>query len=159
MFADELVGREAFEGLQPAPEVVGADEVGEVISQRVVVIVVEAFDGRFLDRAVPLPGNGLPANRERGSAQCGACRARRRSGCVRQRGGGHFPGLSVQFHESKLGDAVPSRAFSMPCQAMDGTKRYNQSPGKPLRKSIDPPDQLLLLAPGRFADPPHTSAV
>ena len=65
MFADELVGREAFEGLQPAPEVVGADEVGEVISQRVVVIVVEAFHGGFLDRAVPLPGNGLLANRER----------------------------------------------------------------------------------------------
>ena len=32
----------------------------------------------------------------------------------------HFPGLSVQFHEGELGGAVPSRAFSMPCQAMDG---------------------------------------
>ena len=106
MFADELIGREAFEGLQSAPEVVGADEGVEVISQLVVVIVVEAFDGRFLDRAVPLPGNGLPANRERGSAQCGACRAQLRSGCVRQRGGGHFPGLMVQFHEGEFGRAV-----------------------------------------------------
>jgi len=30
LFADELVGREAFECLQSSPEVVGADEVGEV---------------------------------------------------------------------------------------------------------------------------------
>ena len=52
MFADELVGREAFEGLQPSSEVVGADEVGEVISQLVVIVVVEALDGCFLDRAV-----------------------------------------------------------------------------------------------------------
>ena len=33
LFADELIGGEAFEGLQPSPEVIGADEVGEVISQ------------------------------------------------------------------------------------------------------------------------------
>jgi hypothetical protein len=52
LFADELVGREAFEGLQPSPEVVGADEVGEVISQLLVVVVVKAFDGCVLDRAV-----------------------------------------------------------------------------------------------------------
>ena len=64
MFADELIGREAFEGLQSSPEVVGADEGVEVISQLVVIVVVEAFDGRVLDGAVPLPGNGLPANRE-----------------------------------------------------------------------------------------------
>ena len=59
MFADELVGREAFEGLEPSPE------VGEELAQLVVVIIVEAFDGRVPDRAVPLPGSGLPANRER----------------------------------------------------------------------------------------------
>ena len=66
MFADELVGREAFEGLQSSPEIVGADEVGEVLAQLVVVIVVEAFDVQrendppdrflirltFLDRAI-----------------------------------------------------------------------------------------------------------
>ena len=33
LFADELEGGEAFEGLQPLPEVVGADEVNEAISQ------------------------------------------------------------------------------------------------------------------------------
>ncbi len=52
MFADEFVGCEAFEGLQSSPEIVGADEVGHVISQLVVVVVVEAFDRRLLDRAV-----------------------------------------------------------------------------------------------------------
>ena len=43
LFADELVRREAFEGLQPSPQVVGADEVGEVISQLVVGVVVESY--------------------------------------------------------------------------------------------------------------------
>jgi hypothetical protein len=52
LFADELVGREAFEGLQSSPEVVGADEVGHVISELVVVVVVEAFDCRLLDRPI-----------------------------------------------------------------------------------------------------------
>ena len=75
MFADELVRREAFEGLQSSPEVVGADEVGEVLAQLVVIVVMQAFDVQrendppdrflirltFLDRAVPLPGSGLPA--------------------------------------------------------------------------------------------------
>ena len=52
LFADELVGRDGFEGLQPAPEVVVADEVAEVTSQLIVVVVVEAFHGGLLDRAV-----------------------------------------------------------------------------------------------------------
>ena len=42
-FADELSGREAFEGLEPSPDVAGAEEVGEVLAQLVVVIAVEAF--------------------------------------------------------------------------------------------------------------------
>ena len=71
LFADDLLGREALEGLEAPPEVVSADEVGHVISQLVMVIVVEAFDGRVLDRAVhpfdPLPGRCLPANTERGA--------------------------------------------------------------------------------------------
>jgi hypothetical protein len=33
------------------------------------------------------------------------------------------------------------------------------SSGKPLRKSSDPPDQSLLLAPGLFSDPPHRRSV
>ena len=52
LFADELVRSEAFERLQSSPEVVGADEVGKMISELVVIVVVEAFDGRLLDRAV-----------------------------------------------------------------------------------------------------------
>ena len=44
LFADELVGRESFEGLQSSPEIVGADEVGEVLAQLVVIVVMEAFD-------------------------------------------------------------------------------------------------------------------
>ena len=81
LFADELVGREAFEGLQSSPEIVGADEVGEVLAQLVVVLVVEAFDGRVLDRAVPLPGSGLPAKRERDAFNLAATRENRPPDC------------------------------------------------------------------------------
>ena len=52
LFADELVGRETFEGLQSLSEIVGADEGGEVLAQRVGIVVMKAFDGRGLDRAV-----------------------------------------------------------------------------------------------------------
>ena len=45
--------------------VVGVDEQIKVSAQLIVVIVEIPFDGGFLDRAVPLPGSGLPANRER----------------------------------------------------------------------------------------------
>ena len=51
-FADELVRREAFEGLEATPEVVGAEEVGEMTSELVMSVVREAFDGRVLYRAV-----------------------------------------------------------------------------------------------------------
>ena len=51
LFADELVGREALWDLQPSSGFVGADDVGEVISHLFSVVVVEAFHGRFLDRA------------------------------------------------------------------------------------------------------------
>ena len=51
-FADELIGRQAFEGLEPSSKIVGADEVGEVFSQLIMVVVVEAFDGGVLDCAV-----------------------------------------------------------------------------------------------------------
>ncbi len=52
LFADELVGRESLEGLEPAAEVVGVDEVLEVPPQLIMAIVVEALDGRVLDGAV-----------------------------------------------------------------------------------------------------------
>ena len=51
-FADELVWREAFEGLETAAEIVSGDEVFEMGSELFVVVVVEAFDRRLLDRAV-----------------------------------------------------------------------------------------------------------
>jgi hypothetical protein len=39
--AEELVGGETFEGLQPAAEIVGRDEVGKMPMQLVVIAVVE----------------------------------------------------------------------------------------------------------------------
>ena len=46
-----LKGVRRFGGLQPSSGFVGADDVGEVISHLFSVVVVEAFHGRFLDRA------------------------------------------------------------------------------------------------------------
>src|ERR1700730_13558814 len=51
-FADSFVGCEAVEGLQSACEIVGGDEVRQVGAQLLVGLVVEAFYGRLLDRAV-----------------------------------------------------------------------------------------------------------
>src|SRR6202047_3683410 len=50
--ADVFVGRQAFQGLEPAGEVVGRDEVGEMAAQLVVGFVVVAFDRRFLEGSV-----------------------------------------------------------------------------------------------------------
>ena len=41
-------------------------------SELIVAVVMEPFDRRVLDRAVPLPGNGLLANREREPFDLGA---------------------------------------------------------------------------------------
>src|SRR5215207_9806549 len=51
-FADELERREAAKGLEAPSEVVGGDEVGEVLPELVVADVVEALDGGILDGAV-----------------------------------------------------------------------------------------------------------
>ena len=51
-FADVFVGRETAEGLEPAGVVVGCQKVGEVSAELTMVFIVEAFDGRLLDRAV-----------------------------------------------------------------------------------------------------------
>lgn len=51
-FADELMGCEAFERLQPAAEIVGGDEVCEVPLELIVAVVVVASDRCFLERAV-----------------------------------------------------------------------------------------------------------
>lgn len=51
-FADELVGGQAFQRLEPPAEVVGDDEVGEMPFELCVIVVVVAPDGRVLDGAV-----------------------------------------------------------------------------------------------------------
>ena len=44
--------REAFESFQSSSEVVGGDETGEMLSELVVALIVEAPDGGVLDGAV-----------------------------------------------------------------------------------------------------------
>jgi len=51
-FADELVGGQAFQGLQAVPVVVGVDEHRQVGVELLVAVIVVAFDGAFLDRPV-----------------------------------------------------------------------------------------------------------
>ena len=81
-FADELVGREALWGLQPSPGFVGADDVGEVISHLFLVVVVEAFYDRFLDRAVHAFDPGVrPGRSSRGGACSADDRSDARGGC------------------------------------------------------------------------------
>ena len=46
--ADVFVGREAFQRLEPTSEVVGCDEVGEMLSELLVALVVEALDSGSL---------------------------------------------------------------------------------------------------------------
>ena len=43
-FAYELVGREALEGLQSSPEVVGADKIGQMSCELFVVVIVIPLD-------------------------------------------------------------------------------------------------------------------
>ena len=50
--ADELVGGEPAQRLEPLGEVVGHQEGGQVRAELGVVVVVEALDGGFLDRVV-----------------------------------------------------------------------------------------------------------
>ena len=54
-YAAEFIGGEPFERLEPLGEVVCTDEVGEVASKLIVVVVVEALDGRLFDGAVHHP--------------------------------------------------------------------------------------------------------
>lgn len=48
VFADEL----ALKGLQPLGEVIGVHEVGEVLAQLVVGLLIEPLDGGVLDGAI-----------------------------------------------------------------------------------------------------------
>ena len=52
MLCSELIWREAFEGFEPAGEIVSGDEIGQMPSELVVGLVIEALDGGFLDRPV-----------------------------------------------------------------------------------------------------------
>ena len=51
-FADVFEGREALEGLQPTPVIVGVNEVVEVGGQLRVAVVMVSLEGCFLDRTV-----------------------------------------------------------------------------------------------------------
>jgi hypothetical protein len=55
-FADELIGRQPTERLQSAGVGLGVDEICEVLMKLAVVIVMKAFDGDLLDRAILLAG-------------------------------------------------------------------------------------------------------
>lgn len=51
-FADELVGCQARQSLQPPPVIVGVDEGAEVVLELLMAVIVVAFDGGFLDCSV-----------------------------------------------------------------------------------------------------------
>ena len=48
LFADELVRREPLEGLEPAAEVVGGNEVIKVLSELGVIVVMITLDRSFV---------------------------------------------------------------------------------------------------------------
>ena len=50
--ADVFVGCKSSEGLESSGEVVGVDEVGEVLTEVLVCLVVEALDGCFFEGSV-----------------------------------------------------------------------------------------------------------
>lgn len=52
LLANEFVWREAPEHLQTTREIIGGDEVCEMLPELVVRLVVETFDGRLLDRPI-----------------------------------------------------------------------------------------------------------
>ncbi len=52
MFAYKFIGRETLERLEPTAEIICVDEVDEMLFQLPMIIVVEALDGRVLDRSV-----------------------------------------------------------------------------------------------------------
>lgn len=51
-FTDELVGRGSLECLEPSSEIIGVDEVCEMLFELFVIAVMEALDGRVLDGPV-----------------------------------------------------------------------------------------------------------
>ena len=51
-FADELIWGQPFQSFETAGEVVGIDEVGKMLAQFIVVVIVIAMNGRLFDGAV-----------------------------------------------------------------------------------------------------------
>jgi hypothetical protein len=51
-FADVFEGREALQSLEPASEVIGCNEIREMLSKLLMALVVEALDCGFLDGSV-----------------------------------------------------------------------------------------------------------
>ena len=51
-FADEFIRGESVQGLQPTAIIVCVDEVTQMTRQLLMVVIMEAFDGCFLDRPV-----------------------------------------------------------------------------------------------------------
>ena len=49
---DEFVWRETFEGLEASAEVVGVDEVVEMLGELLMAVIMKALDGRFFDGPV-----------------------------------------------------------------------------------------------------------
>jgi hypothetical protein len=54
-FADELVGRQAFEGFRSSAIIVGVDKVIKVSFELVVAVIVIAFDGCLFNGSDPAP--------------------------------------------------------------------------------------------------------
>lgn len=52
LFDDKFVGCEAFEGLKASGEIIGIDEVRQVLRELVVAVIVIAFNSGFLDGSV-----------------------------------------------------------------------------------------------------------
>ena len=52
LFDDKFVGCEAFEGLKASGEIIGIDEVRQVLRELVVAVIVITFNSGFLDGSV-----------------------------------------------------------------------------------------------------------
>ena len=52
LLANELIRRQALERLESSPEVVGSDEVSQMLLQLLVIVVMKALDGSFFDGPV-----------------------------------------------------------------------------------------------------------
>ena len=49
LFANEFIRGQALKRLEPSPEVVRVDEVGQELPELLVIVVMEALDGSFFD--------------------------------------------------------------------------------------------------------------